>query len=388
MHLKRFRAATVDEALRKVRQEMGPDAMILHSKTIPWEGALPFAQRQGVEVVAALDDDPPFHVPSSKVRVPGSSAEPETRNPKPETRNRERGEPNRPGEDPTALRHDLEQVKGMLRGLLGRGHLPPDLPDALGQMYWSLLAQEVDEGMARRWVVSLRDEFRGRPALDAESLSAGLAEMLAREIPGTGLPRAVVSERRVVALVGPTGVGKTTTIAKLAAWSRLRERKRVSLITTDTYRIAGSQQLKTYADLIGLPCCVAPFPPDLRKALDAEREADVVFIDTVGRSPRRGDQVEELKAYVNGHDGTEVHLVLSATTKRRDLLDAVEGYRPLAFSSIIATKIDETATVGPLLEASMAAAAPITYLTTGQEVPDDIEEAQPLRLARLLVGVS
>jgi flagellar biosynthesis protein FlhF len=192
--------------------------------------------------------------------------------------------------------------------------------------------------------------------------------------------------RRVVALVGPTGVGKTTTIAKLAAGYRFREGKRVALITTDTYRIAGAQQLKSYAELIGLPCCVAPLPADLKRALTNDRDADVIFIDTVGRSARRQDQLEELAAYARGDDGCEVCLVLSATTKRADLLQAVEAYRSLGLSSIIATKIDETATVGPVCEAALAAAVPISYLTTGQEVPDDIEEAQPLRLARRLVG--
>ncbi|NJD68891.1 MAG: hypothetical protein FIA90_09640 [candidate division NC10 bacterium] len=187
---------------------------------------------------------------------------------------------------------------------------------------------------------------------------------------------------------GADGVGKTTTIAKLAAACHFREGKRVALITTDTYRIAGAQQLKSYAELIGLPFCVAPLPADLRRALTNDRDADVIFIDTVGRSARRQDQLEELATYARRDDGYEVHLVLSATTKRADLLQAVEGYRPLHFSSIIATKIDETATVGPMCEAALAAAVPISYFTTGQEVPDDIEEAQPLRLARRLVGES
>jgi flagellar biosynthesis protein FlhF len=191
-----------------------------------------------------------------------------------------------------------------------------------------------------------------------------------------------------VALVGPTGVGKTTTIAKLAAGCRFREGKRVALITTDTYRIAGAQQLKSYAELIGLPYCVAPLPADLKRALANDRDADVIFIDTVGRSARRPDQLEELASYARGDHGCEVRLVLSATTKRADLLQAVESYRPLGFSSIIATKIDETATVGPVCEAALAAAVPISYLTTGQEVPDDIEEAQPLRLAWRLIGES
>ncbi|MCZ7626220.1 MAG: AAA family ATPase [Candidatus Methylomirabilis sp.] len=250
-----------------------------------------------------------------------------------------------------------------------------------------MLVQEVEEGVARRWVASVRDGLREAASSDAAPVSSVLAEVLAREVVRTPISYAG-SGRRVVALVGPTGVGKTTTIAKLAAACHFREGKRVALITTDTYRIAGAQQLKSYAELIGLPFCVAPLPADLRRALTNDRDADVIFIDTVGRSARRQDQLEELATYARRDDGYEVHLVLSATTKRADLLQAVEGYRPLHFSSIIATKIDETATVGPMCEAALAAAVPISYFTTGQEVPDDIEEAQPLRLARRLVGES
>jgi flagellar biosynthesis protein FlhF len=372
----------MDEALRQVREELGPDAVVLHTKTIPAQDRLlPGARRQGVEVIAAVDDDPQLQVPGSKSRVPVSNLESGTRRV-------ERSEHRRSALESAAIQRDLEQVKGMLSGLLGRGYLPPDLPDPLGQIYWSLLAQEIGEGVVRRWVLSLRDELRGRPVPALSSLSSSLAELLARELPGAWIPRVRNGQRRVVVLVGPTGVGKTTTIAKLAAGGRFREGKNVSLITTDTYRIAGAEQLKAYAKLMGLRCSVAPFPADLRRALADDREADLIFIDTVGRSPRRQDQIDELRAYVHDHDGCEVHLVLSATTKRADLLEAVERYRPLDFKSIIATKIDETSALGPILEASLAAAAPISYLTVGQDVPDDIEVAHPLGLARRLVEVA
>lgn len=380
MHLKRFRAATMDEALRQVGEELGPEAVILHAKSIPLAGAMPFAKRQGVEVVAALDGDPPAQNPPSPPFVKGGMGGFQ----RSEARMSGGDLPDSPI-DLGALQRELGQVKGMLSGLYGRRSLPPDLPDALGRMYWSLLAQEVEEGVARRWVVSVRDRLGEAASSDAAPVSALLADVLDREVVRAPVPM-VGDGRRVVALVGPTGVGKTTTIAKLAAGYRFREGKRVALITTDTYRIAGAQQLKSYAELIGLPCCVAPLPADLKRALTNDRDADVIFIDTVGRSARRQDQLEELAAYARGDDGCEVCLVLSATTKRADLLQAVEAYRSLGLSSIIATKIDETATVGPVCEAALAAAVPISYLTTGQEVPDDIEEAQPLRLARRLVG--
>ncbi len=382
MHLKRFRAATMDDALRQIGEELGPEAVILHTKSIPLAGAIPFAKRQGVEVVAALDGDP-SGVQDPRFRVGGLDSKPQAPTPNPPTTAASAPAVSELG----VLQRELEQVKGMVSGLYGRGHLPPDLPQTLGRIYWSLLSQEVEEGVARRWVVSVRDRLREAASPDSTPVSALLAEVLAREIVRPRVPRAG-NGRRVVALVGPTGVGKTTTIAKLAAGCRFREGKRVALITTDTYRIAGAQQLKSYAELIGLPYCVAPLPADLKRALTSDRDADVIFIDTVGRSARRQDQLEELATYAGADDGYEVHLVLSATTKRADLLQAVKAYRPLGFSSIIATKLDETATVGPVCEAALTAAVPISYLTTGQEVPDDIEEAQPLRLAWRLVGES
>lgn len=377
----------MDEALRQVGKELGPEAIILHTKRIPIDESRPFAQSNIVEVVAALDDDPPkvqrstSNVRCSTGKDQGSDMQPETRNPKPEALGRIPDHPI----DLGALQRELAQLKGMVSGLVGRGHLPPDLPDALNLMYWSLLTREVDEGIARRWVVAVRDRIRESVPSAPTLLSESLAEILAEEMITSHHSKADHG-RRVVVLVGPTGVGKTTTIAKLAAACRFREGKRVVLITNDSYRIAGAQQLKSYADLMGLPYCLAPLPADLARVLADEQNADVIFIDTVGRSARRQDQVEELATYVRGYDGCEVHLVLSATTKRSDLLQAIEGYRLLGFSSIIATKVDETATVGPILEAALAAAAPISYVTTGQEVPDDIEKAHPLRLAWRLIG--
>lgn len=396
MHLKRFRAATMDDALRQVGEELGPEAVILHTKNIPRDRLKPFGKYLAVEVIAALDDDPP-NVQRSAVSDQGSTTNVQGSRSKVEGSGPEPGIPQLTPDTPQltsdtridlgTLQRELEQVKGMVSGLFGRGHLPSNLPDALVQMYWSLLAQEVDEGVARRWVVSVQDRLGEQASSAPPSLSTLLAEILAQEVIMARTPKAG-NGRRVVALVGPTGVGKTTTIAKLAAGCHLREGKKVSLISTDTYRIAGAQQLKSYADLMGLPYCMAPLPADLKRALAGERDADVIFIDTVGRSARRKDQLEELAAYVRGYDGCEVHLVLSATTKRTDLLQVIEGYKPLSFSSIIVTKIDETAALGPVLEATLAAAAPISYFTTGQEVPDDIEEAHALRLAWRLVGAT
>lgn len=380
MHLKRFRAATMDEALRRIGEELGPDAVILHTKSIPLVGASPFGQRHGVEVTAALDGDPPG-VQGSGFRVQGVNSNPHPPTPNPPTTAVSAPAVSEFG----VLQRELERVGAMVSGLYGRGALPFTVSDALCRVYWSLLAQEVEDGVARRWVVSVQDRLRDAASPDSTPLSALLAEVLARELGETPVSGAGRS-RRVIALVGPTGVGKTTTIAKLAAGYRFREGKRVALITTDTYRIAGAQQLKNYAELIGLPYCVAPLPKDLTRALANDRDADIIFVDTVGRSARRPEQLEELATYARSNDGCEVQLVLSATTKRADLLQAVEGYRPLGFSSIIATKIDETATVGPVCEAALAAAVPISYFTTGQEVPDDIEEARPLRLARRLLG--
>jgi flagellar biosynthesis protein FlhF len=189
-----------------------------------------------------------------------------------------------------------------------------------------------------------------------------------------------------VARVGPTGVGKTTTVAKLAASMKLVHRLRPGLITVDTYRIAAVEQLRTYAEIINLPLAVAKAPSEMQSAIEELGDVDLILIDTAGRSPRDEVKIRELEAFLAEVAPDEVHLVLSAVAGGRSLRAAVERFASVQADRLILTKLDEADGLGGILAVIGQANLPVSYLTTGQAVPDDFEPADRTRLARLILG--
>ncbi|APC41133.1 flagellar biosynthesis protein FlhF [Clostridium estertheticum] len=189
-----------------------------------------------------------------------------------------------------------------------------------------------------------------------------------------------------IVLVGPTGVGKTTTIAKLAGKLALAEGKKVGLITVDTYRIGAVEQLKAYADIMNLPFKVVYNMNDMDKAIKSMSECEVVLIDTTGRSSKNKMQIAELRTFVEKADTKNIHLVLSSTTKNRDMKYIIEGYRILNYSSIIVTKLDETSTYGSILNILEIAKIPLSFVSIGQNVPDDIKELSADSIVSLILG--
>lgn len=287
-----------------------------------------------------------------------------------------------------SLQHRLDTLQRMILELgKERTHSTlSDIPSELFPTYTQLLDHELDEDLARELVCKARDQAQRsqlRNPSAVQSLLAGLIEQEFR----VGRPiQAVRGQRKVVALVGPTGVGKTTTLAKLAANLRLREGLKVGLITVDTYRIAAVEQLKTYAELIDLPMKVVTSPTEMRQALDELTGLDVVLIDTAGRSPRDDLKIQELKDCLDAAQADEVHLVLSLASGPTTLESVAANFRPVGITSLILTKLDEATGTGLLLHAARYLRTPVSYLTTGQNVPDDIEPAHPTRMTRLVLG--
>jgi flagellar biosynthesis protein FlhF len=187
--------------------------------------------------------------------------------------------------------------------------------------------------------------------------------------------------------VGPTGVGKTTTIAKLAANYRLRERKRVGLITVDTYRIAAVEQLRTYADIIDLPMEVVATPRQMREAVERLADLDLVLIDTAGRSPRDEIKIQELRALLAEAHADEVHLVMSAAASARQLVSTARQFSEAGTTALLLTKLDEASCIGHLLTLLRQCSLPVSYLTDGQNVPDDIQVAERGVIAQWVLGM-
>jgi flagellar biosynthesis protein FlhF len=214
-----------------------------------------------------------------------------------------------------------------------------------------------------------------------------LQELIARRVmaaePPAGKGRA--GKARIAAFIGPTGVGKTTTIAKLAANFKIRERRKVGMVTIDTYRIAAVDQLKTYAELIEVPLHVVLTPGELCRAIDLLSDCDVVLIDTAGRSQNDRLRINQLSGFLRAAEADDVSLVLSATSSRSAVVSALERFVPLGVNGIVMTKLDEASALGSVLNVAAVSRLPIRYVTTGQDVPDDIFPADPARLAQCIM---
>jgi flagellar biosynthesis protein FlhF len=237
-------------------------------------------------------------------------------------------------------------------------------------------------------VDQVRAQVTGAELSDALLLQARMARILESQIVTAGPIQVEPDSRRLVALVGPTGVGKTTTIAKLAAHYRLKQRRRVGLITVDTYRIAAVEQLRTYADIIDLPMQVVSTPRDMRQAVQRMEGLELVLIDTAGRSPKDEVKIRELGAFLQEAQADEVHLVLSSVAHPRTLQQTAQRFSAVGTTALILTKLDEATGLGNLLPLLTGSGLPLSYLTNGQNVPDDIELAEPGRLIRLMLNAA
>ena len=220
----------------------------------------------------------------------------------------------------------------------------------------------------------------------AGSLGQLLEKFIAASVKVSGPIESVPGKPRVIALIGPTGVGKTTNLVKLASQYSLLHQLKVALLTADTYRIGAVEQLRIYRDIIDIPFEAVNSPEDLKEALKRHADRDLIFFDTAGRSPQNKKQLQELRAFLEAAEPSEVHLVISATTKNEDLLPIVGKFGLVPINRFLLTKLDETRSHGLILNLASNFSIPISYLSNGQNVPNDIEIATPERLAELVAG--
>lgn len=287
---------------------------------------------------------------------------------------------------------ELRSLRQLLGRMMHTQQAGPAWASSLGQplsdAYLRLVEAEVDRDLADEVVSRVRGSLSTGELAEEATVRAAVLTVMAELIPVASPGRGRREDGPLtIALVGPTGVGKTTTIAKLAAAYKLRRGQRVGLITTDTFRIAAVEQLRTYASIISVPLRVVMSPAEMASACRAMADCDVVLIDTAGRSPRDGQRVEELSAYLAAAKPHETHLVLSATSAPAALRAAAAGFAQAGPDRILFTKLDEAQGVGTVLSMVHALDLPLSFVTTGQEVPDHIEPGRADRLARLALGV-
>ena len=386
MRVKTFRGRTMAETLEQVKQQFGRDAVILNTRTDADGGVLGIGGKPYVEITAAPESSPlPTRTRRGRIRD-GSTA----------TVGAEGAAKDlSPGSTQLSARlsESLLSEMGTLKAVVGdlvretRRARAADIPGALHDTYARLVENAVAEEIAQQLVTRVRDSLREDQLHDASAVRRELASAVESMLPTAG-PIVLASEPgpTIISLVGPTGVGKTTTIAKLAANFSLREGKKVGLITIDTYRIAAVEQLRTYAQIIDVPLEVVMRPAELQDAVTRMADRDVILIDTAGRSQRDTVKIQELHSFFEVVRPHEVHLVVSGTCGEAVLLDAVQRFSAVGIDRVILTKLDEAIGFGVILSCLQRANTRLSYVTTGQNVPDDIRIGEGKTLARLVLG--
>lgn len=353
------------EGMKKVRAELGVDAVILNSKEITQKGMLGIFKKRKIEIIAALDPQPMINRPVKPLSFP---------------REVELRQDNNKYESAAVL----QEIKTLKRMFEANARVNSTFTGDYEVVYRFLLEQELTESLAKDLighVIKIQQEVGTEPIV--ETIINELQKELMNRIHAIHMEQ-TVKEQQIIHFVGPTGVGKTTTLAKVAAQKMLIEKKKVAFITSDTYRIAAIEQLKTYARILDIPIEVAYQVEDYKNAIEKFSDCDVILVDTAGRNYRDKQYVKEL--FQPQDKPCKTFIVLALTAKPKDIIDIYQQFEHLPNKEIIFTKIDETRQYGSMVNLMLEKQVNIAYLTNGQDVPEDIFIPTPERISNLIVG--
>jgi flagellar biosynthesis protein FlhF len=403
MNLRTFSAPSFAQAMALVKTEMGGEAVILHTRTQQRRRWLGLRRREVVEITAGIG----LNVTARPVRRPAASSQPTHSSGVAQSQAAKLRVPREtpaarpaagPGKDlletPAANRammlsisSEVRELRGVMEDLVKRTkrEAAPQVPENLFEHYSQLIQNQVAEELATDMVRHLQT-FRPEQLQQGDFIRERLSEQVERMIPSSGpIKRKKEVGPHIVALIGPTGVGKTTTLAKIAANLQIREHRRVGLITIDTYRIAAVDQLRRYAELLRSPLKAVNSAEDLKEAVQSMSDREFILIDTAGRSPTDTLKLNELKGFLDAAGPDEVHLVLSSAASQACIERAIERFGQVRVDKIIFTKLDEAVHVGVVLNVIRKVNKTLSYVTTGQNVPEDIEVGKGSKLAQMLL---
>lgn len=420
MIIKKFTAKTEAEATAEAKKELGPNVVVMNVKSVKQKGFFYFLKSPLVEVTVALEEEGEGTQTRRRIEAPAPERPPENVR---EAINRvnslvtadleKNKEEPRPG---NAIEEKLDSLQSLLEKQISNppaeksndtdttsrskpaGRSPSgdngevtdvdaELLKFMKLLYNKMIENEVNEKIAN----SIIDETR-RATKPGMPFQAALTNTYQKMILKFGTPQEITPAERgpkVVFFVGPTGVGKTTTIAKIASRFSMMEHKKVALLTADTYRIAAAEQLHTYANILEVPFKVIYSVEEVEKALEDFAAYDYILVDTAGHSHQNEVQREQMNEFIHSVDGLaskETFLVLSATTKYKDLISIADTYSEMTDYKLIFTKLDETTTLGNLLNLKIHTGTTISYVTNGQNVPEDIATFNPQKTVKQLLG--
>lgn len=383
MIIKKFQGKTENEAVEAAKKEMGGNIVIMNVRDLKKKGFFSFFSRGQVEVTVALEEEGEKYTPVKK------EENRETVQRRPLT--------NVQGENSAVLEEKLDNLHALLEQQIQKPEeeKPEEEPETppseferlMKLLYNKLLDNEVDEKYANQIIDEMEKSAKSNMPFEY-ALTNVYQKMVLKFGKSEGIAPAE-NGTKVIFFVGPTGVGKTTTIAKLASHYIVDEKKRVAMITSDTYRIAAAEQLRIYASILEVPFRVVYSPEEIVQCLRVFAGFDYIFVDTSGHSYQNEEQKQNMEQVVHAVDGEaekEVYLVLSATTKYKDLLKIVDTYSEITDYKLIFTKLDETNALGNLMNVKLHTDKMISYITCGQNVPDDFREFNPQSAVRQLLG--
>ncbi len=410
MIIKKFLGKTEEEAVEAARKELGAGVVIMNVKSVKRKGLFGSLRSKLIEVTVALEEESDTIGKARKENAQTQKKETITA-----TANKITEESK--GIDQESLEKRLDSLQALLEQQLRNSQAKQDekttdvtengdsekkeetSADANGKeenleqdrfirlLYNKMIDNEVDEKYANQMLEEIEKCKKPNTPIDYI-----LANVYQKMILKFGKSEGITNSEetpKVVAFIGPTGVGKTTTIAKVASSYVVDEKKKIALLTSDTYRIAAAEQLRTYANILEVPFRVIYTEDELRNAIMEFKDYDYIFLDTSGHSHQNQEQLSQTESFLKVIDELavrETFLVLSATTKYSDLLKITKTYKGISDFHLIFTKLDETNSIGNLLNIKLYADAPIAYITNGQNVPDDIERFDPQKAVKQLLG--
>lgn len=399
MIIKKFTAKTENEAVENAKKELGEGVVVMNVKDVKAKGFFAFLKSPMTEVTVALEEESERYTAAvSAINDVIASSQTKEEEKAASTPIIVKQEPVK--KENSAIEEKLDSLQYLLEQQLQKPEESKENKEENSEqkeeteidrfmklLHNMMLDNEVDEQYAQ----DILDEIAqvNKPNMPFDY---ALANIYQKMILKFGMPSCIAPAEKGIKMVfflGPTGVGKTTTIAKIASIFRVDQKKKVALLTADTYRIAAAEQLRTYANILEVPFRIIYTVEEIEKALEDFKDYDYILVDTAGHSHQNSTQKESMNKFIHSVDDKvekEVYLVLSATTKYRDLISIADAYKEMTDFKLIFTKLDETTTLGNLLNLRLYTDAELSYVTYGQNVPDDIEEFNPQGTVKQLLG--